>query len=101
MKSARRLKAAGLWILEEAWGRSGSEWMRTAVAPRYWGVASQAVDATVSIISDSDCTSTSSKKFPLKMRHFPKVKLVALELGLGKIYACPNPDYQIYLKAVK
>ena len=76
MKSARCLKAAGLWISGEAWGRSGSESMRTAVARRYWGVASQALDATVSIISDSDCTSTSSKKFRWKMRLFHKVKLV-------------------------
>ena len=76
MKSARCLKAVGLWILGQAWGRFDSESMRTAVAPRYWGVASQALDATVSIISDSDCTSTSSKIFPWKMRLFDKVKLV-------------------------
>ena len=54
MKSARYLKAAGLWILGVAWGTFGSELMRTAVALRSWGVASQAVDAAVSIISDGD-----------------------------------------------
>ena len=61
MKSAKCLKAAGLWISGEAWGTSGSEWMRTAVALRSWGVASQAVDATVSFISYSDYTLTSSR----------------------------------------
>ena len=64
MKSARCLKAADLWILGEAWGMSGSESMRTAFALRSWGVSLQAVDATLSIISDSDYLSTSTKKFP-------------------------------------
>ena len=73
MKSARCLKAAGLWISGEAWERSGSESMRTAVVLRSWGVASQAVDAKVSIISNSDCTSTSSRKVPWKMRLFNEV----------------------------
>ena len=70
MKSARYLKAAGLWISGVAWGTSGSELMRTAVALRSWGVASQAVDAAVSIISDNDFTSATCRDLLRKVRLF-------------------------------
>ena len=71
MKSARCLKAADLWISGEAWERSGSGSMRTAVAPRSWGVASQAVDAKVSIISNNDCTFNVKQESPVENETFP------------------------------